>query len=158
MSEGKGRAGGIQLKPQCIIISEPPLSLFRLPKPFRLCKSSVSREPVCGGQVGGGVFADDVAHQLWTFPASLHTTPFSSSSSLFFLFVHPPAHPPPAYPAHTSTHMQSRMHWDCSTGSSTARWRSPLRVWVPVLDECRGREQMSAWMRCMRKKKGGRME
>lgn len=113
--------------------SAPPLR--RLPKPFRLCNSSVSTDPACGGQVKGD-FANDAAHRLWTFPSSLCTTPHSSSfsSSSFFPVPYPPTHPPTSPPSpclpytHIHTYTQSRMHRDCSNSSSTARWRSPLRV------------------------------
>lgn len=74
--------------------------------------------------------------------------------------VHPPAHPLPAYPAHTYTHAITN-----ALGLQHRQQHRKMEISAACVSVCsrwvQGQEQMSvsdAWMRCIKEKKGGRME
>ena len=126
----------------------------------------MSTEPACGGQVEG-VFADDAAQRLWTFPSSLRTTP--SLLLLLLLLLLPPfaisTHPSTHQPTlslpflHTHTHIhsitnaqglqQQQQHREMEISAACV---SAYSRWV------QGQERVSvsdAWMRCRRERRGG---
>lgn len=149
---GWGGAEDIQLKAQCIIISQltlPPPAVSQSPSGY-ITSQCQGRQPVEDKLRGSSPMMQLTNSGL--SPAACVLPPHSSLSSSCFPLPYPPTHPPTSPPSpclsytHIHTYTQSRMHRDCSNSSSTARWRSPLRVWVPIPGECRDK---SEWVSVM---------
>lgn len=99
----------------------------------------------------------DFSSTLTPPPPSLLSPPFCHIHPL----IYPPAHalsPSLSLSAcltHTHTRTPSWKHRDCSNSISTTRWRSPLRVWVPVPGECRDKSEWVSVNEVYTGEKGG---